>query len=78
MNSVLLMAQLSVYASTAKKTDRIQFSDQVLYFSFCINMLLSHNGWHYALIVGIANRAETILNKITIIYSNLLSTVGVC
>jgi len=30
MSSVLLMAQLSVYATTAKKTDGIQFSDQVL------------------------------------------------
>jgi len=34
MSSVLLMVQLSVYATTAKKTDGLQFSDQVRYFSF--------------------------------------------
>lgn len=32
MSSVLLMAQLSVYVTTAKKTDGLQFSDQVISF----------------------------------------------
>jgi len=34
MSSVLLMVQLSVYATTARKTDGLQFSDQVHSFSF--------------------------------------------
>jgi len=32
MSSVLLMIQLCVYATAAKKTDAIQFSDQVSFF----------------------------------------------
>jgi len=53
MSSVLLMAQLCVYASTARKTDGLQFSDQVLsYFltSYFLMPVPYHHYMHHLLL----------------------------